>query len=123
MPQATPPDGPVVLVVDDNEVNRRLARDVLRAAGFRTVEAETGRDAVAVARDARPALVLLDIRLPDLDGTEVVGLLKAQMPELPVVALTSLEDDGLFPAAGFDGYISKPIDVLEFPRQVQSHCR
>jgi two-component system, cell cycle response regulator DivK len=123
MPQATPAAGPLVLIVDDNEVNRRLARDVLHAAGFATVEAATGAEAVASAAEHTPAVVLLDIRLPDLDGTEVVGLLKAQAPSRPVVAFTSLQDDGSWLAgSGFDGYIAKPIDVLEFPAQVRAHC-
>jgi two-component system, cell cycle response regulator DivK len=120
--QATPPAGPLVLIVDDNEVNRRLARDVLNAAGIPTVEASSGAEAVTTAGRDRPALVLLDIRLPDLDGTEVVGLLKAQAPDRPVVAFTSLQDDGAFSAAGFDGHIAKPLDVLEFPARVRGYC-
>ena len=67
----------LVLIVDDNEKNRKLARDVLRHAGFRTVEAGTGGDGVSLAAEQLPDLVLMDIRLPDMDGTEAVRRLKA----------------------------------------------
>lgn len=116
--------GPLVLIVDDNEQNAKLARDVLRAAGFRTIEAVTGADAVARATADRPNLVLMDIRLPDMDGAAVARQLKGdpRTAGIPVVALTALAShnagDWLIDA-GFDGYLEKPIRVREFPDEVR----
>jgi two-component system, cell cycle response regulator DivK len=113
---------PLVLIVDDNEQNARLARDVLRAAGLRTIEASSGADALARARETRPAVILLDIRLPDMDGGDVARRLKAdaRTRRIPVIAMTSLAlDERSFPEAGFDGYLGKPIDVRTFPDEVR----
>jgi two-component system, cell cycle response regulator DivK len=113
---------PLVLIVEDNQQNARLARDVLQAAGFRAIEAATGLEALAQAREARPAVILLDIRLPDLDGGNIVRQLKADATtrNIPVIALTSLAlDERSFLEAGFDGYLEKPIDVREFPDEVR----
>jgi CheY-like chemotaxis protein len=71
-----PGDPPLVLIVDDSEKNRKLAREVLRAAGFRTLEAARGDEAIAVAVERRPDLILLDLRLPDMDGTDVARKLR-----------------------------------------------
>ena len=113
---------PLVLIVDDNPQNARLARDVLRAAGLRTIEAISGADALAQAREAQPAVILMDIRLPDIDGTDVARQLKAdaRTQKIPVIAMTSLApSEGSFLEAGFDGYLEKPIDVREFPGEVR----
>jgi two-component system, cell cycle response regulator DivK len=113
---------PLVLIVDDNPQNARLARDVLRAAGLRTIEAATGADALAQAREAQPAVILMDIRLPDMDGGDVARELKAdaQTEWIPVIAMTSLGlGEGSFLEAGFDGYLEKPIDVRAFPDEVR----
>jgi CheY-like chemotaxis protein len=113
---------PLVLIVDDNEQNARLARDVLRAAGLRTIEAASGADALARATETRPAVILLDIRLPDMDGGDVARALKADARTrmIPVIALTSLAlDERSFLEAGFDGYLGKPIDVQAFPGEVR----
>ena len=67
---------PLVLIVDDNETNRKLARDVLRAAGLRTIETASGRESLALAAERRPDVILLDLRLPDMDGTEVARRLR-----------------------------------------------
>jgi two-component system cell cycle response regulator DivK len=117
----------LVLIVDDNEKNMRLARDVLRFAGFRTLAAATGGEGVALAARHLPDVILMDIRLPDMDGTEAARRLKAdaRTARIPVVALTSLAMKGdreWFLAAGFDGYLEKPISVRDFPEQVRSHC-
>jgi two-component system, cell cycle response regulator DivK len=117
----------VVLIVDDNERNLRLARDVLTFAGFRTAEATTGAEAVARALDRRPDVVLLDIRLPDMDGTEVARRIKAdpRTAQIPIIALTSLAMKGdreWFLASGFDGYLEKPISVRDLPDQVRAFC-
>jgi two-component system cell cycle response regulator DivK len=118
----------LVLIVDDNEKNVKLARDVLRFAGFRTIEAATGGEGVALATEHLPDVILMDIRLPDMDGTDAVRLLKGapRTAEIPVVALTSFAMKGdreRFLADGFDGYIEKPISVRDFPEQVRSYRR
>ena len=117
----------LVLIVDDNEKNVRLARDVLRAAGFRTVEAGSGNDAIATAIEHLPDVILMDIRLPDIDGTEAAARLRAdaRTARIPIVALTSLAMKGdreWFLASGFDGYLEKPISVRELPDQVRGFC-
>jgi two-component system cell cycle response regulator DivK len=116
--------GPLVLIVDDNEQNAKLARDVLRAAGFRTIEAASGTAAIAGATAEQPDVILLDLRLPDLDGTDVARRLKGdpRTAHIPVVALTSLAlRDGAdwLLEAGFAGYLEKPIDVRQFPDEVR----
>jgi two-component system cell cycle response regulator DivK len=118
----------LVLIVDDNEKNRKLARDVLRHAGFRTAEAGTGGDAVSLAAEQLPDLVLMDIRLPDMDGTEALRLLKAdeRTAGIPVVALTAVAmtgDRDRFLEEGFDDYLEKPINVREFGDQIRSRLR
>ena len=119
---------PLVLIVDDNEMNVKLARDVLRYAGFRTLEAGTGGEGVALAAEHLPDVILMDIRLPDMDGTDAVRQLRAERRTagIPVVALTSFAMKGdreRFLAEGFDGYLEKPISVREFPDQVRSYRR
>jgi two-component system cell cycle response regulator DivK len=114
-------------LVDDNEKNRKLARDVLRAAGLGTVEAGTGTEAVALADAHQPDVILLDLGLPDMPGTEVARELRdrARTAQIPVVALSALRDVGndWLLAAGFAGFLSKPIDVFAFPDQVRSYCK
>jgi two-component system, cell cycle response regulator DivK len=117
----------LALIVDDNEKNVKLARDVLRFAGFRTLEAETGGEGVSLAAEYLPDVVLMDIRLPDMDGTAALRELKddARTARIPVVALTSFAMKGdreRFMAEGFDGYLEKPISVREFPGQVRRFC-
>jgi two-component system cell cycle response regulator DivK len=116
--------GPLVLIVDDNEQNAKLARDVLRAAGFRTIEAVTGAEAIARATSDRPDVILMDIRLPDMDGAVVARQLKGdpRTTGIPIVALTALASRGAEAwsvDAGFDGYLEKPIDVRAFPDEVR----
>jgi two-component system cell cycle response regulator DivK len=116
----------LVLIVDDNEKNAKLARDVLRVAGLRTLEAGSGGEALALALEHQPDVILMDIRLPDMDGTDAARRLKddARTADIPVVALTSLTtSEKLFLEAGFDGYLEKPISVAEFPEQVRRYCR
>jgi two-component system, cell cycle response regulator DivK len=118
----------LVLIVDDNERNRRLARDVLRHAGIRTLEAATASDALTLAAAEQPDVILMDIRLPDLDGTEAARRLKDDevTAAIPVVALTSFAMKGdreWFLTVGFDGYLEKPISVRQFPAQVRGFCR
>lgn len=118
----------LVLIVDDNERNAKLARDVLESAGMRTLVAATAAEGLALALEHRPDLVLMDLRLPDLDGGEAARRLAADhaTAEIPVVALSALpleEAEAWFREAGFVGYIEKPIDVLALPEQVRRHCR
>ena len=119
--------GELVLIVDDNEKNMRLARDVLRFAGFRTLEAARGSEGVSLAVEHLPDVILMDIRLPDIDGTDATRQLKAdaRTARIPIVALTSFAMEGdreWFLDAGFDGYLEKPIDVRAFPEQVRNYC-
>jgi two-component system, cell cycle response regulator DivK len=120
-------DLPLILIVDDNDRNRKLARDVLHLARFRTLEARTAADAIALASEHLPDVILMDLRLPDLDGSEAARMLRAdpRTSRIPVVALTALRldvgDEWLFDA-GFAGYIVKPIDTDEFPEVVRRFC-
>ncbi len=120
-------EDPLVLIVDDSEKNRKLARDVLHDAGFRTLEAQTGAEGIAIATEHLPDVILMDLQLPDMDGPDAVrslanGKITAR---IPVVALSAhrLESDGdRFLAAGFAGYLQKPIDVGGFAEQVRRFC-
>jgi two-component system, cell cycle response regulator DivK len=119
--------GEQILIVEDNEKNMKLFRDVLNATGYRTVEATTGGEAVRLAAAHAPDLVLMDIQLPDLDGSEALGRLRAdeRTASIPVLALTAQAmygDRERFLAAGFDGYISKPVNVVELLRTVRRYC-
>jgi two-component system cell cycle response regulator DivK len=114
----------VVLIVDDNEKNMKLARDVLRLGGFETLEAATGGESIVLAAERLPHVILMDIRLPDMTGTAAAERIKAdpRTAHIPIVALTSLAMKGDREAllgAGFDGYLEKPISVREFPDQVR----
>jgi two-component system cell cycle response regulator DivK len=114
-----------VLIVDDNEQNLKLARDVLRADGLRTLAATTGAQAIALAVEHAPDLILLDLRLPDVDGQAVVRELAndQRTARIPIVALSALQvDDDSMWAAGFAGALEKPIRVREFPEQVRGYC-
>lgn len=124
---APDPGAPLVLVVDDDERNRKLVQDVLRRSGLRTIDAPSGGAAVALARDRLPDVVLLDLRLPDMEGRDVARALRAEerTVDIPVVALTALRypDGGAgLLADGFVGYLEKPIDVRRFPEQVRGYC-
>jgi two-component system, cell cycle response regulator DivK len=114
----------LVLIVDDNELNAKLARDVLERAGMRTLSAATAADGLALAVEHRPDVVLMDLRLPDLDGDEAARRLAAdeRTAGIPVVALTALRSEDAerwLRDAGFAGYVGKPIDVLQLPDQVR----
>ena len=119
--------GEQVLIVEDNEKGMKLFRDVLRASGYRTLEATTGVQALELATEHEPDLVLMDIRLPDINGAEVLSRLRAltRTASIPVLALTAQAmrgDRERFLAAGFDGYISKPVDVVELLGIVRRYC-
>jgi two-component system cell cycle response regulator DivK len=116
-----------VLVVEDNEKNMKLFRDVLQAAGYSTFAATTGREAVELAAEHVPDLVLMDVQLPDIDGIEALARLRgdertASVPVLAVTAQAMQGDRERFTAAGFDGYISKPVDIIALVAAVRQHC-
>jgi two-component system, cell cycle response regulator DivK len=119
--------GEQVLIAEDNEKSMKLFRDVLRAKGYRTLEATTGGEALGLATEHAPDLVLMDIQLPDLDGVQALRRLRAdeRTAGIPVLALTAQAmrgDRERFLAAGFDGYLSKPVDVHERIWTVREHC-
>ena len=119
--------GERILVAEDNELNMKLFRDVLVATGYRTLEATTGGEAVELATEHAPDLVLMDIQLPDFDGVQALGRLRAnkRTAAIPVLALTAQAMDGdreRFLAAGFNGYLSKPVNVRELIGTVRLHC-
>lgn len=116
--------GEVVLIIEDNERNMKLARDVLTFRGYRVLEAPTAERGLELATSDHPDLVLMDIQLPGMGGIEALGHLRANpaTARIRVVAFTAsaMKDDReRILAAGFDGYIVKPISVREFPGQVQ----
>jgi two-component system cell cycle response regulator DivK len=119
--------GEQILVVEDNEKNMKLFRDVLQATGYRTLEASTAAQALTLAAEHSPALVLMDIQLPDMDGLEALRRLRhdeqtASIPVLAVTAQAMKGDRERFMEAGFDAYLSKPVDVDEFLATVRLHC-
>ena len=111
--------GELILIVEDNEKNRILFRDILQSRGYKTLEAETGEQAIVLLQKERPDLILMDIQLPGKDGITVTKEIKANEAtrDIPVLALTSYAMKGdreRMLEAGFDKYISKPIKVGEF---------
>jgi two-component system cell cycle response regulator DivK len=120
--------GRLVMIVEDNAKNLKLARDVLRFHDFRTIETTRGEDCVALASENLPDLILMDIALPGLDGVDATRLLKAEPStmEIPVVALTASvmrSERDRITESGFAGVITKPLDILNFSEQVLSYCR
>jgi two-component system cell cycle response regulator DivK len=119
--------GARVLVVEDNEKNMKLFRDILEATGYTALEASSGEEAVALAGANMPALVLMDIQLPDIDGIEALRRLREddRTARIPVLALTAQAMHGdreRFLSAGFDAYLSKPVDVPELIALVRRYC-
>jgi CheY-like chemotaxis protein len=111
--------GELILIIEDNEKNRKLARDVLQVKGYKTIESETAEDGLKLALDKSPALVLMDIQLPGIDGITALKQLRAnpQTKSVPVIAITAstmTNNRQAMLAEGFDGYQSKPISVKDF---------
>jgi two-component system, cell cycle response regulator DivK len=111
--------GELILVVEDNEKNRKLVRDLLTVKGYQRLEVETGEDAVRVARERHPALILMDIQLPGINGIEALRQLRADASTaaIPIVAVTAsamMQDRQNIMAAGFDAYQAKPLSVRPF---------
>jgi two-component system cell cycle response regulator DivK len=115
-----------ILLVEDNERNRKLVRTILEFRGYEVIECEDGAPSLELARTHKPSLVLMDIQLPTMDGITALGRLRADpaTAAIPVVAVTASVTPGerdKVVAAGFNGYVSKPIDVTTFGAMVDSH--
>ncbi len=115
----------LILIVEDNEKNLKLVRDVLQVKGYATLEAGTGEDAIRLARERNPDLILMDIQLPGMSGIEALEILRADpaTAALPVIAVTASvmqHDRKQITAAGFDAYVGKPINIKEFLDAVRS---
>jgi len=114
----------LILIVEDNEKNRKLVRDVLQFKGYRTVESETAEHGIRLARELAPALILMDIQLPGMSGIEALGQLRADhgTRAIPVIAVTASamdQDRSKIMSAGFDAYQRKPLDLGEFLKAVR----
>jgi two-component system, cell cycle response regulator DivK len=117
--------GARILVVEDNERNLKLVRDVLEFAGYQVVGVRSGEQGIVLARERPPDLVLMDLQLPDMDGVATLRALRLDPVTrgVPVVAVTAFamkEDRERALRAGFDGYLAKPISVRELPGQVRA---
>ena len=117
--------GELILIVEDNANNRMLVRDVLQSRGYQTAETDNGEEGVRLARERRPALILMDIQLPGISGMDALKLLRAdaETRDIPVMAVTAsamTHDRQKIMATGFDAYQSKPLNVKEFVEAVRS---
>jgi two-component system, cell cycle response regulator DivK len=109
----------LILIVEDNDKNLKLVRDVLQVKGYATIEAVNAEDGLVLARERKPDLVLMDIQLPGMNGIEALGVLRADpgTAAIPVVAVTAsvmAQDRNKITEAGFDAYVGKPINLKEF---------
>jgi two-component system cell cycle response regulator DivK len=114
-----------ILVVEDNPLNLKLVRDVLQFAGYDVIEAQSGEEGLRVAQQNPPDLVLMDLQLPGIDGTETLhrlrqGTLARDVPVVAVTAFAMAEDRERAALAGFDGYVQKPISVRDLPSQIEA---
>ena len=115
---------PVILVVEDNERNRKLVRTILEFRGYAVVECDDGEPSLDLAREHRPALVLMDIQMPRMNGIEALSRLRAdpETKHIPVVAVTASvtpSERERVVASGFNGYVAKPIDVPTFGETIE----
>ena len=113
----------LILIVEDNEKNLKLVRDVLQFKGYRTLDAITGEQGVALAKEHKPDLILMDYQLPGIDGIEAFHQIRgdAATAHIPIVAVTASampEDTAKMKEAGFDGFQTKPINVKDFVQTV-----
>ena len=116
----------VILIVEDDPKNLKLIRDLLQFSGYKVLEATDGKQAVELAKDKKPDLILMDIQMPVMDGLEAIGILKndEETKNIPIVALTASVMKGAeerILRAGCDGYISKPTDIEELLRKVSEY--
>ena len=117
-----------ILIIEDNDKNMKLVRDILRHAGHATLEAATGREGLRLAREARPQLVLMDIQLPDIDGIAVLREIRrdAALDAVPVLAVSASvmpDEQQKIVSSGFDAFITKPIQLQQFRETVQRMLR
>ena len=115
-----------VMIVEDNELNMKLFRDLIEASGYETVRTRNGLDAMDLARQSRPDLILMDIQLPEVSGLEVTKWLKddEELHTIPVIAVTAFAmkgDEDRIRQGGCEGYISKPISVPDFIQTIKSY--
>jgi two-component system, cell cycle response regulator DivK len=113
-----------ILIVEDNEKNRKLVRDVLHFKGYETVEAPTGEEGIELARTQNPGLILMDIQLPGMDGITAMKQLKAdpKAQSIPIIAITAsamTHNRTTMLAEGFDGYQTKPISLKDFLGEIE----
>ncbi|MGH2362346.1 MAG: response regulator [bacterium] len=118
----------LILIVEDNEKNLKLVRDVLQVKGYDTIEAGTAEDGLKLARARKPDLILMDIQLPGMSGIEALKALRADpaTAAIPVVAITASvmqQDRQQIMSAGFDGFIEKPINLRGLLDNVQQAVR
>jgi len=116
--------GELILIIEDNEKNRKLARDVLQVKGYKTIESETGEEGLKLAVEKSPALILMDILLPGMDGITALKQLKAdpRTKSIPIIAITAsamTNNRTSMLAEGFDGYQTKPISLKDFLGEVE----
>jgi CheY-like chemotaxis protein len=114
----------LILIIEDNEKNRKLIRDVLQIKGYKTIESETAEEGIRLAMERLPALILMDIQLPGMDGITALKQLKADATtkSIPVIAVTASAmtyKRQTMLAEGFDGYQSKPISVKDFLGEIE----
>ena len=114
----------VILIVEDNDKNMKLVRDVLQVDGYTTLEAVTGEDGVALAQQHKPDLILMDIQLPGINGIEALRILRADpaTASIPIIAVTASvmqQDRKMITEAGFDAYVGKPLNLKEFREAVR----
>ena len=119
---------PTILIVEDNPANMTLAVFLLQSAGHTVLSATDAETGLRLAREQQPALILMDIQLPGMDGLEATGILKDDPATraIPVIALTALAmkgDEARIRAAGCDGYIAKPLVYQEFLAVIAEQCR
>jgi two-component system cell cycle response regulator DivK len=117
--------GELILIIEDNEKNLKLVRDLLQVSGYQTLESITAEDGILVARESQPALILMDIQLPGMSGIEALEVLRADpiTKNIPVIAVTAsamIQDRQEILAAGFNGYQRKPIELKGFLDEVRS---
>ena len=117
--------GELILIVEDNENNRILVRDVLQSRGYRTEETDNAEEGLRLARTSQPALILMDIQLPGMNGMDALRLLRAdpatrEIPAMAVTASAMTHDRQKIMAAGFDAYQTKPLNVREFVEAVRA---
>ena len=114
----------LILIIEDNEINRVLVRDMLRFKGYRTIESQSAEEGIRAAREKKPALILMDFHLPQMNGIEALNALRADdaTSTIPVIAVTASampEDRQKILAAGFDGMQTKPLHVVAFLEAIE----